>query len=267
MTDDFKEPLSVDRSGRDEMDDILGGASDFLKEDRESTKLPVQEKPSHDTAKPSQEEEELSLLGNDYPPEYIKMAERIRIQYELLPTLDYENIDKEIRELSIKSTPTPTLQVLNDELHKIQAAKDRLSEILMDVIKCYNFKNRAVDILRDAWGRFTAEKNTEGRKGDATFRLSNFMIDFARVEALSKSCNHVLKNLDSLHDNLSRRITVWQLLLKLRDIGRGGLPDYNFDKISEGDINSLFNDANNSVNNNENNGEEKGGSAAKLQEF
>ena len=170
------------------------------------------------------------LVGNDYPPEYIKMSERIKAQYELLPKIDYDAVYKEISELSVKSSPTPTLQVLADELHRIQAAKDRLSEIFIDVIKSYNFKNRAVDILKDSWGKFTSEKNTEGRKGDATFRLSDFMCDFAEIEALSKSCNHVLKNLDSLHDNLSRRITIWQLMLKLRDVGRGALPDFDFDK-------------------------------------
>lgn len=171
-----------------------------------------------------------SLTGEGFPPEYMRVVSRIQVQYACLPKLNYDAIYREISELSIKSSSTPTLQVLNDELHKVQAAKDRLSEILIDVIKCYNFKNRAVDILKDSWGKFTAEKNTEGRKGDATFRLSDFLMDFALIEALMKSCNHVFKNLDSLHDNLSRRITIYQLILKLRDMGRGALPDFDFDK-------------------------------------
>jgi len=178
--------------------------------------------------------EEIPILrGEDYPQDYIKMVERIKAQYTLLPSLNYDALYKELAELSIKSAPTPTLQVLNDELHKVQSAKDRLSEILVEVIKCYNFKNRAVDILKDSWGKFTSEKNTESRKGDATFRLSDFIADFAIVEALFKACNHVFKNLDSLHDNLSRRITICQLLLKLRDMGRGALPDFDFDKSGE----------------------------------
>jgi hypothetical protein len=184
-------------------------------------------------AKIEDDQEEPILIGDDFPSNYLKVVERIRVQYSFLPKLDYDSIYKEISELSIKSSPTPTLQVLNDELHKVQAAKDRLSEIFMDVIKCYNFKNRAVDILKDSWGKFTSEKNTEGRKGDATFRLSDFLSDFARVESLFKSCNHVFKNLDSLHDNLSRRITIWQMLMKLGDIGRGALPNYDFDKIAD----------------------------------
>ena len=33
------------------------------------------------------------------------------------------------------------------------------------------------------------------------------------------------KNLEGLQENLSRRITIFQLQLKLHDIGRGALPD------------------------------------------
>lgn len=202
------------------------------------------------------------LVGDNYPEAYVKMVNRIKAQYAFYPKLDYDKIYAEVTELSIKSSPTPTLQVLNDELHRVQSAKDRLSEILIDVIKCYNFKKRAVDILKDSWGKFTDEKNTEGRKGDATFRLSDFLADFAETEALSKTCDHILKNLDSLHDSLSRRITIWQLIIKLRDIGRGGMPDHDYDRSTGGDTDiNLFKDDENKDN------EEGGNSGPKLKDF
>ncbi len=185
---------------------------------------------SQNTAVLADEGDVLELRGTDYPKEFVDMADRLKANYKLLPKINYDALYKELSDLSIQSSPTPTLQVLNDELHRVQGAKDRLSEILIDVIKCYNLKNRVVDILKDSWGKFTTEKNTEGRKGDAVYRLSNFLADFAKIEALSKVCNHVLKNLDSLNDNLSRRITIWQLMLKLRDVGRGALPETDFHK-------------------------------------
>jgi hypothetical protein len=182
------------------------------------------------------------LMGSEYPQEYIRVVERIKFQYKMLPSLNYDAIYREISELSIKSSPTPTLEILMDELHKVQAAKDRLSEICIDVIKCYNFKKRAIDILKDSWGKFTSEKNAEGRKGDASFRMSHFVTDFAITEALSKSCDHIFKNLDSLQDNLSRRITIWQLILKLRE-GRMALPDFDFSKeVDKSSMDGLFSD-------------------------
>lgn len=175
-----------------------------------------------------------NIVGKDISEDYFEVVRRIRNQYRLLPILDYDKIYRELAELSVKSNPSPTLQVLNDEIQKVQSAKDRLSEILINVIKIYNFKKRAVDILIDSWGKFTSEKNAEGRKGDAAWRLSHFSIDFSLVEALLKACTHVLKNLDSIHDSLSRRITIIQITVKLQDIGRGALPDFDFGKSSSG---------------------------------
>lgn len=168
------------------------------------------------------------LCGSGYPPEYISMVQRVHLQYKDLPSLDYDAIYAELCDLSVVCRPSPSLQVINSEIAKVQGTKDRVSEIYVDVSRNYFFKKRAVDILTESWGRFTTEKNAEKRKGDCAFRLSSFELDFARVESLFKAVIHIIKNLDSLHDGLSRRITVYQSLLKLHDMGRGGLPNFDF---------------------------------------
>jgi hypothetical protein len=226
VTDDFlnttgsKEFVEVKPS-----DTSVGDVSQLAK----GLSAPQEDSSTEDETPSAKLDDGPSLVGSDYPPEYLRIVNRINAQYALLPVLDNDLIYKEISDLTIRSSPTPTLEVLNDELHKVQSAKDRLSEILINVIKAYNFKKRAVDILKDAWGKFCSEKNAESRKGDASFRLSFFLIDFAETESLFKSCDHILRNLDSLQDNLSRRITIWQLILKLRE-GRMALPDYDFGK-------------------------------------
>jgi hypothetical protein len=258
MTDDFLSCLGET--------EFLSGKTTEDKSTEAIPQAPTEVIPQAPTDVISTSQEEITdsapeLAGLEFPPEYLKMVERVKIQYKLLPSLNYDAIYREITELTVNSVPTPTLEVLNDELYKVQAAKDRLSEIFMDVIKCYNFKKRAVDILKDSWGKFTSEKNTEGRKGDAAFRLSYFMIDFSKTESLSKACDHILKNLDSLQDNLSRRITIWQLLLKLKE-GRMALPDHDFGKdVGDTKMDDLFND------NKGGNNEEKEESGIKLREF
>lgn len=248
--DDFKDPLSEDKYGRDELDDILSGDAEFFLDSTVSDVSPAPASDSlqkPDEEKSSDDEDRLppigtfpALRGEGFPSDYLKMVNRIRLQYDNLPVLDYDDIYKEISDLSIKSCPTPTLQVLNDEIQKVQGAKDRLSEIFVETLKCYTLKKRVVDILVDSWGKFTIEKNADGRKGDASFRLSNFLIDFATVEGLLKACTHILRNLDSLHDSLSRRITIIQLTMKLHDVGRGALPDFDFDRTVPDDSSQLF---------------------------
>jgi len=233
-----------------DVDAILG--NDFFEEVAEKNEGKVQESipeppPEPKTKTPEEIEEIPSLRGDGFASDYIGMVDRIQWQYKMLPKLDLDAIYSEISDLSVKACPTPTLQVLNDEIQKVQRAKDRLSEIFIDILKCHNFKKRAVDILEDAWLKFTIEKNADARKGDAAFRLSNFILDFASTEGLLKACTHVLRNLDSLHDSLSRRITIYQLTMKLHDVGRSALPDYDFDRVVEKpdeEINSLFDDEN-----------------------
>ena len=256
MTEPFDDPLKKDFNGKDEMDELLDFGDNFVSSSRQEPPSEIQTNTT--TTIPqieNLEEKSPSLRGSDFPFEYTKMTDRIKVQYELLPRLDYDSIYKEISDLSVKSCPTPTLQVLNDEIQKVQGAKDRLSEIFIDVIKVYNFKKRAVDILQDSWGKFTSEKNAEGRKGDSAFRLSNFVLDLASTEALLKAVTHIFRNLDSLHDSLSRRITIYQLTLKLHDLGRSALPDYEFDKT--GDKPSLDMFSKEDQNNKEEGGEPK----------
>jgi hypothetical protein len=180
------------------------------------------------------------LRGDDFPKEYIKMAERLQAEYRLLPRLNHDAIYNELGDLSVKASKTPTLQVVGDEYQKVQASKDRLSEILIDASICFTFKKRAVDILRDGWAKFSLEKSSDKRKGDSFFRLSNFIADLALTEGLLKACIHVQRNLDSAHERLSRTITIWQLTMKLGDLSRGGLPDFD----PSPDLNSqLFNDS------------------------
>lgn len=179
------------------------------------------------------------LLGDDYPEAYLTMVKRIWAQYSLLPSLDYNKIYKEMAELTIKSSPTPTLQVINQEIQRAQAAKERLSEIMVDILKCYTLKKRAVDILTEAWNNFSSCNSADKRKGDAIYRLSDFDLDFSQAESALKVAVQIARNLDSLQDSLSRRITIFQLQLKLHDMGRNALPDFDFkDDLTDG-LNSM----------------------------
>jgi len=168
------------------------------------------------------------LVGTDYPTEYLSLVEMLQYQYSGLPKLDYKKIYKELPDLNVRSVQSPTLQMINDEIQRIQAAKERLGDIYMNVERNFFLKKRAVDILESAWYKYTCEKSADKRKGDAVVRISNFSADLATTESCYKVCQHIIKNLDDAHESLSRQITVNQLLLKMNDYGRsGGMPEYD----------------------------------------
>ena len=240
----------------DEFDELLGdiGEEDsFLSEEAVTTSEKVQDaevtpqseptpEPTPESIQALQDEQDgiPALVGNDYPVPFKILAERVQFQYRCLPKLNYAEIYEELGDLAIKSHPSPTLQVINDEIQKVQAAKERLSEIYRNVERNFFLKKRSVDILECAWAKYTSEKSADKRKGDAVMRVSNFVTDFALTEACYRVCQHIIKNLDSCHDSLSRQITVNQLLLKMHDYGRGGLPDYDFEdkKMENEDLDS-----------------------------
>jgi len=172
------------------------------------------------------------------PVEYQETVDRVSYSYEMLPKLEYNKIYSEIKNnLTVMSEPTPDAQSINQLLERIQAAKDRLGVIQSEVLQSYNFKKRAVDILRDTWCRFSTAKSADYRKSEAENIIVNFEIDLAYTENLFKTCVHVAGNLDGLHDNVSRRITIMQVCLKYNDIGRGMLPDFSF-KTFSGNLNN-----------------------------
>lgn len=204
-----------------------------------AVKVDTENNISVSTSSQSANDEDIpELVGNDIPEQYRDLVERVRYQYRCLPKLNYKEIYEELSDLAIKSHPSPTLQMINDEIQKVQAAKERLSEIYRNVERNFHLKKRSIDILESAWAKYTDEKSADKRKGDAMYRISNFITDFALTEACYKVCHHIIKNLDSSHESLSRQITVNQLLLKMNDYGRSGsLPDYDFEnKKAESDI-------------------------------
>lgn len=206
------------------------------------------------------------LCGEGYPPAFVDMVNRVHSQYQQLPQLNYDALYAELASLTVKCHTGGSFQVLNAEIQRVQSAKDRLSEICLDVSRNYFIKKRVVDVIRDAWGKFTDEKNAEKRKGDCSYRLSNFEIDFARVEALFRVMMHILRNLDSLHESLSRRISIYQSLLKMNDVGRDALPDYDFEKGVK-DPHAYEDEAEGGAANSELDTEQSEGRKAKLESF
>lgn len=197
--------------------------------EQEAPSLPVKQEEQSDFSYTNQAP---SIIGEISSPSFASLVAKVRDQYCRLPRLNYADVYSELADLTVPACPTPTLQVINQELQKSQAAKDRVTELDIQMTQCVMLKDRAVDILKEAWNKFSDEKSADKRKGEALHILANFEMDLAKTESLAKACKYVMMNLVSLQDTLSRRITNIQLQIKLMDIGRSALPDFDFSKKS-----------------------------------
>jgi hypothetical protein len=168
------------------------------------------------------------LIGSDFPSDFVGIVKKALHHYSILPSINYEEVHSELASLTVKTQPTPTLQLISQELQKVQALKERAAEIIKNIIPVHTMKKRHVEILKEAWVHFSKEKSADKRKADATYRISEFESDYLAIDALMKTANHIIKNLDSIQEILSRRITVISLEVKISELGRNSVVDYDF---------------------------------------
>jgi hypothetical protein len=212
-----------------EIEDILSDDDDFTPMDLQMDQAEEICGNLTEVKPPAQILNELpKLLGSDFPLEFTNMVNQVLANYRRLPPIDYERIYDELVSLTIKSERTPTVQHINMELQKVQAVKERISEIIRNILPSHTFKRRQVEILKESWIRFSQEKSADKRKADSIYRMSEFESDYLAVDALYKTAMHIAKNLDSTQEILSRRITIVNLELKMNDLGRHSLPDVDF---------------------------------------
>lgn len=159
--------------------------------------------------------------------EYNLLVERGQSMLSQLKPLDYSVLRGELKELNFTLSESPSLQQLNFEIQRIQGAKDRVTEILMDATNDNLMRGRICDILTEGWARFSSESSADKRKADASVRFSQFLMMAVEAESFYKTVVHVMKNLDYKHESASRRVTCFNLTLKLRDIRRG-TPDRDY---------------------------------------
>jgi len=175
------------------------------------------------------------LIGKDYPKEFLSVVDRVHSIYRMFPDLDHESIYQELVTLSVEAKPTPTPQLIDAQLHKVQAVKERLSEIMVKVGRVHSFKKRQVEILKESWIHFSTEKSADKRKADAVYRISEFESDFLLIDSIHRTSTSILNNLCSVQEILSRRITIQSLEIKMHEAGRHSFPDYEFNNRSLND--------------------------------
>ena len=161
------------------------------------------------------------VVPADTPADFDAVVKTAQAAIIELKELDYEALYDEMAHLSIPAVESSSVHVLADMIGKVQALKDRMSEILIDVDREFRVKKRCADLLSEGWQKFSPEQATDKRKADAMLRMSAFAAAASEAECLYKTAMRIMTNLDDKQSSLSRQVTVYQILQKMGDAFRG----------------------------------------------
>ena len=137
-----------------------------------------------------------------------------------LPRLNRASLRLEMEDMFVNIQENPTTKDLNEGLAKAQGYKDRLSEIYTLALRELKLRSRTMDMLYDAINYVSTAKSADKRKGEATMKYPMLIIQKDAAETFLKEVEHVLQNIKSSHDSISRQITLMQIQLQLGEVRR-----------------------------------------------
>lgn len=165
------------------------------------------------------EAKQLTIETVNVLEDFKNIVEKANIMLGKLKPMDKNDVYQEIRILNVPVSKAPSVQEINDEMMRVQAAKDRVSDILIDAHTNFIITKRIHELLLDGWSIFSDQSSADRRRGEAGLKMYQFAEMAAETEAIYKATSHVLKNLESKHDMLSRQVTIFTVLLKLDPSG------------------------------------------------
>jgi hypothetical protein len=173
-----------------------------------------------------------AVVPVDTPSDFDLVVKSAQASIIALKKLDYDALYDEMAHLNVPAVGSASVHVLADQIGKVQALKDRMSEILVDVEREFRVKKRCADILSEGWQKF-ASGSAVDKKADATLRLSEFKDAAGDAECLYKTAMRIMTNLDDKQSSLSRQVTIYQILQRMGDAFRG-LPDPDHTPVGNG---------------------------------
>lgn len=138
-----------------------------------------------------------------------------------LPKLDRNTLRLEMENMTVGVKRNPTTKDLTEGLAQVQGYKDRLAEIYTLALREYRIRERCTDMLFDVFGNYAAKgSSADKRRGEATMRYPIMLIQLEAAETFLKEVEHVLANLKSAHESISRQVSIMQIQLQLGEVRR-----------------------------------------------
>lgn len=137
-----------------------------------------------------------------------------------LPRLNRAKLRIEMENMIVDLKQTPTTHDLNEGLATAQGYKDRLSEIYMMALREHKTRQRAGDLLLDAFNIVSKGSSADKRRGEATMKYSMMLIHMEAAETFLKEVEYVSQNIKSAMEAISRQVSIMQLQLQIGDVRR-----------------------------------------------
>jgi len=155
--------------------------------------------------------------------DFQKIVDKSTAIFQSLRPLEenYSQIYDELRTLNIAISPNPSLQQISVEIQRVQSAKDRVAQIIVDANRNYIVRKRVCELLREGWPTFSNQTTAEKRKGESFLKMHQFIESASEAESLFKATAHIMKNLDDKQESLTRQVTVNGQAIKLNDFSSG----------------------------------------------
>lgn len=166
--------------------------------------------------------EELPQIREIGRGEFQQLVDSIHSVMKSLPDLDYDALHTELRDsdyLHIPISADPSLDELSAAAVKVQSAKDRVSQIMLDAERNSKIMKHYSKAIYAAWIRLSGDGSQDRRESDATTRTWDFAGEAAEADALYGACRSVLDNLKDKWDTISRNVSIIELRLKLGEWG------------------------------------------------
>ena len=172
-------------------------------------------------------EDELTQVTQDDTArtnDFLSLVELETYVYRLLgalPKLNHNVLRHEMQNMNVPVKQTPHTADLNQGLALAQGYKDRLSEIYISAMREYKTRDRLMEMLFDAYNTTSKASSADKRKGEASLRYAVRLFQLQAAENFLKEVEHILANVKSAMDGISRQISLFDLQLKLGDVRRG----------------------------------------------
>jgi len=153
---------------------------------------------------------------------------------------EYQRLRDEIKSIVDALPPISDCQSINDlsnSISQIQAAKDRVVNIVHEAQNNNSVRKAIADVIETSAISISTESSADRRKGYAAMKTAEYAISGAEADGFMRYCLGMMKNLDSRHDSISRRITCIQMTIKIGDGGREGIIS---ESVAPRDTSDLF---------------------------